>query len=588
MNRFFSDRRLGALALLSALMLGLTALTACDPLYIGDARPSTQGEGMEFVCDSTFYAYDGRWAGDSLNDVLGRDPYIYWEKNQFPYTLEINWQGGSVDISQDNDKIRCYTDGAHVVVDLRSGDVAGVAIVMRGQSDDASLKIYSRRNVKLVMDGVQLRSQRGPALNNQCKKRLFVHLSAGTDNRLEDAAQYQDDSWYLNGSSAATEDRKGCFFSEGHLVFSGYGRLKLQGNNRHAMASDATMYVRPGVTLVVEGAAKNAIHVKGDEDEAAGLSVLGGYIYAQVSQPGAKCIKTDQHFVMKGGELELYTTGAAVYDDEDLDTSSPACIKADGNVSLLGGRLCCKSKAAGAKAINANGVFRMDAGELQALTLGADYHCSDAAGGELHTYAHVLKADSGICITGGSLSLLAGGRDNQAAALKTDALLQVTGGDIYAYASDDALKARNISFEGGRSFVYSCNNEAIDAKNRLVMSGGLVLANACGIGQHSLSAASLFLDGARVIAVSNAFEIQPSSESRAAFKRFDCSADKNTVLALYTDKDVCLMAYTLPLGLGSMKVLMSHPDMDDACRLRQGTADKLGLSAEAWNGYFLF
>lgn len=76
--------------------------------------------------------------------------------------------------------------------------------------------------------------------------------------------------------------------------------------------------MRPGVTIAVTGAEKNALHAK------EGVQIDGGLLYACVAGEVSKWIKTDGDIVVKGGVVRLYTTGDACYDADAADTSSSA------------------------------------------------------------------------------------------------------------------------------------------------------------------------------------------------------------------------------------------------------------------------
>lgn len=190
-------------------------------------------EGSESVFDVSIEEYNGETADDASADIVGSDEDFYWEVNTFTSTVDITYNGTTATVVSNDDDILYDVSGAHVTVDMQTNSVKNVEIIVSGKSDDGSLKIYGEKKFKLTLDGVDLTSSSGPAINSQCKKRIFVHLAEGTTNRLTDAATYSDDSYYLNGATADDEDRKGCFFSEGNLVFSGTGVLVVQGNQKH-------------------------------------------------------------------------------------------------------------------------------------------------------------------------------------------------------------------------------------------------------------------------------------------------------------------------------------------------------------------
>lgn len=322
---------------------------------------------------TTILPYQGQLATDADKDIVGTDADIFWEVNSFKNKVTITYSGNNASVETDNPDILYKISGAHVVIDMMSNSVSGVEINLNGESDNGSLKIYGEKKLLLNLNGVNLTSRIGPAINSQCKKRMFVNLKDGTVNRLTDAAEYSDDHYYLNGANPGDEDRKGCLFSEGNLIFSGHGSLIVAGKQKHGIASDGYMYLRPATTIAVTEAAKNAIHIKGDKSDDIGIIIAGGLVYTLTGSPPGKGLKTDYHVDIRGGQLDLNTTGDAIYAEDDKDTSSAAGIKADGNIIISGGEISVKSTGTGGKGLNAGGNLSMTGGETTVVTTGGKY-----------------------------------------------------------------------------------------------------------------------------------------------------------------------------------------------------------------------
>lgn len=81
----------------------------------------------------------------------------------------------------------------------------------------------------MVLNGADIISPDGPAINIQSGKKATIMLVGETNNRLIDASTY---------TASGTEDMKGTFFSNGKLIFTGNGRLIVKGNYKHAIFSD--------------------------------------------------------------------------------------------------------------------------------------------------------------------------------------------------------------------------------------------------------------------------------------------------------------------------------------------------------------
>jgi hypothetical protein len=280
--------KIGSLCLIALLVTSCSVSHNDEPYapgqqgggFNGGMSGNVQDDGDAPNFDSTITTWSGETATDASSDVVGSDADFYYEANSFKNTVKITFNGNTASVENSNSKIIVQQTGAYVTVDMATNTISNTEIIISGKSDDGGLKIYGTKKFKLTLDGVELTSQIGPAINSQCKKRMFVHLNSGTTNKITDCAKYSDDPYYLESSD---EDRKGCLFSEGNLIFSGTGTLIVAGKKKHAIATDGYFWMRPGVTIVVTEAAKNGIHVKGDEDDQIGVTIKGGLIYANIS-----------------------------------------------------------------------------------------------------------------------------------------------------------------------------------------------------------------------------------------------------------------------------------------------------------------
>ena len=71
--------------------------------------------------------------------------------------------------------------------------------------------------------------------------------------------------------------------------------------------------------------------------------------------------------------MKLYTSGGSIYEEDEKDTSSPAGIKADGNMMVSGGEMLCVSTGEGGKGLNIDGDLTIDSGIINIATSGGKY-----------------------------------------------------------------------------------------------------------------------------------------------------------------------------------------------------------------------
>lgn len=556
----------------------------------GGGSGSDDGDAPGF--DPTITDWDGQKADDAALDVVGTNEDIYWEANTFGkdnggVTVNVVYSESSATVNTSDNAVICYTDGAYVTVDMLTNSVKNVEIVISGKSDDGQLKIYGEKKFKLTLSGVELTSGKGPAINDQCKKRAFVHLTEGTTNRLTDAASYSEEPRYLNGGSSASEDRKGCFFSEGNLIFSGTGVLAVEGNYKHGIATDGYFYTRPGVTIAVTGAAKNAIHVKGDEDDGIGVYVAGGLIYANVSSTAGKGIKTDLDAEIAGGKLLLNTSGNATYDDDEKDTSSSAGIKTDGSVIISGGTHTLKSTGTGGKGINADGEVRVSGGETTVTTTGGKFYYSQS----LTSSPKGVKADGDITISGGKLNISVTGVSDGSEGLESKATLAISGGEVYSYAYDDAINASSaINISGGKVYAYASNNDGIDSNGSLVISGGLVIGVGTSAPESGIdcdNSNSFRIDGGTVISMGGTLQSSPSSSSTQRSVVYNgVSAAKGAKICVLDSEGTPVLTFAFPRTMSGASFFFSTPDIALGASYTVSSGGTLGGYTDSWNGWY--
>ncbi len=529
--------------------------------------------------------YDGQRASDAYKDVVGTDEDFYWEANTFTDEVTVTYSDAEASVTSTNELILCNVDGAYVTVDMLTNSVKGVKITVSGSSSDGQLKIYGDKKFMLSLEGVDLTCQRGPAVNSQCKKRAFVHLEEGTSNYLTDASSYTTEPYYHPSSSADSEDRKGCFFSEGNLIFSGSGVLCVTGKNKHGIATDGYLYTRPGVTLVVYDAAKNAINVKGDSDDGYGIYITGGLIYAATSATAGKSMKTDQDVVVTGGELYLYTSGGSEYDSSEGDTSSPSGIKADGSIVVSGGHVVAQSTGTGGKGLSADVDIIINDGNVEVQTTGKKYTYNS----RLTSSPKGIKADGNIEINGGTVNVSATGTNDGSEGVESKAGITINDGELSIYACDDAMNASSsITINGGKVYCYSTSNDGIDSNGSLTLAGGLVIASGTTSPEEGIDCDSsnrFIIRGGTIIGTGGSAISPSSSSTQRVLVYSGFQATSGNRLCILSSSGTPILVYDLPRTMSSMSLLFSSPSLvGGTYSIVSGCT--LVSYADYWNGWY--
>ena len=455
------------------------------------------------------------------SETIPTDDNDYVENTKFSRSVSIvfNENGASFSGDIDGTGILVNNDGANVVITSTTSDF--VAYTVSGSTSDGSLKIYSNKKFKLELAGVSITNSTGPAINIQSGKRVFVVLADGTTNTLTDGSIYTD---YVS-----EEDMKGCFFSEGQLIFSGKGSLTVNSNCTSAkkwdadalqfesvtssgIRSDDYIVIRPNTNIYVEASAGNGI--KGND----ALSIYGGVVNVKASGSAAKAISTDGHLLISGGRTTAVVSGSAAYASGEV--SGSAGVKTDSTFTITGGELYVKNTGKGGKGISVDMTTSFQGGTVAVITTGTTYSY-----GSDDSKAKGIKADGNLEISGGSIKVRTLGGEG-CEGIESKGKITITDGATQVYAYDDALNSKyDLYINGGLVYAQSQNNDAIDANQNLYINGGTTIALGAGTPENPLDAAegyNIYINGGNVFGIGGSIA-QTSSASKQASIAFTAS-----------------------------------------------------------------
>lgn len=504
--------------------------------------------------------WTGAWASDAGMDVVGSDVDFFYEANSFTNTVVVTFNGSTATVESSNSNIQTNISGAYVTIDMLTKSVSGVEIIALGQSSDGGLKIYGDKKFKLTLSGLDLTSKRGPAINSQCKKRMFLNLTNGTTNRIADIANYTDDAYTLPGSY--NEDRKGAFFSEGHIIVSGEGALVVAGKYKHAIATDGYYYQRPGTTIAITAAAKNALHVKGDDEVQIGAWFKGGMFYARVASTAGKGVKCDYDIVIDGGKFDVETSGNAEYDSTEADTSSAAALKSDTHIEINDGDFVFKSTGLGGKCINCDGSLTINGGNLNLTTTGKRYEYNR----NTTSSPKAIKVDGALIVNGGVTDINVTGASEGSEGVESKSSITFNGGEMMVKSYDDGINAKSdITINGGKIYTYGTNNDGMDSNGTLTMKGGLVIGvggNAPETGVDVDVSSNWKIQGGTMIGFGGSMMASPSTASSQCMLVYNgLSATAGEVFTLLDSSDNVIVSFEYPLTKSGATLLLSCPEI---------------------------
>ena len=394
----------------------------------------------------------------------------------FDRTVKVTFStSGSATVKNMGSNISAVVSGNDVTV-TNSGK-ENVIYELSGTTTDGFFKLYSSKKQAIVLNGVSITNKNGAAINNQSKKRTFVVVNGS--NSLSDGSSYTD--------TPSDEDEKAAFFSEGQLVFSGSGSLKVTASGKAGITSDDYVRFMSSPTVNVTSSAGHGVRGKDY------ILVSNGSITASVSANMKKGFSSDSLVAITGGTTNITVTGGVAYDSDDADYKGTAGIKADYNFTMSGGSLTIKNSGKGGKGIRAGdydfdetnhvvGDSYITGGTINITTTGSESNDVSCKGIKI---GWVTKNGSGdhATVTGNAGNLyISGGVVNvtcsKAECIEAKGNLTISGGEVYASsAGDDAINSQGeMNISGGYVYAFSSANDAIDANHDLKLSGGYTTA----------------------------------------------------------------------------------------------------------------
>ena len=481
-------------------------------------------------------ALDKNALSESVNVDTNDDDYI--ENTTFDKTITVTFsQSGNASVSGDESGI-VSINGNDVIATNNTDQV--IKYVLTGETSDGFFKLYSTKKQAIVLNGVSITNPDGAAINNQSKKRTFIVLNDGTKNYLTDGANYSD--------ATDSEDMKGCFFSEGQLIFSGSGYLEVDANCKAGIRSDDYVRTMPKANIWVDASSGNGI--RGNE----AVILTGGVVNINVTGTADKGISTDGEVRIEGGRTTIFTSGGYEYDSDENDYSACSGIKADSVININGGELNIKSTGTGGKGLNCDDEININDGVVRIITTGKRQKDSKGS-----VSPKGIKADGKITVSGGQTQVRLEGTGDGTEGIESKSEIHIEAGTVESYSYDDAINsAGNLYIDGGYVYARSYNNDAIDANKNLYINGGVVIAEGAGQPECGLDAAEqykAYINGGTVIAIGGGMQAIDSSSKQASIAISASMGMKVGIL----DGSKAILAYTTPSSNSGTALMISSP-----------------------------
>lgn len=478
-------------------------ISEIDSMYFGNEGLTVYIEVGDTIAEFDINDIDSISFGDDSETVL-----ISYNNNTATFINPLAFEGVSVSV-----------DGADVVVKSALDDKK-IDYELSGTTSDGMFKLYGDYKFNLILNGVDITNENGPAINIQTGKKCDMVLEDGTENYLNDGSSYAD----------SDEDQKSTLFSEGQIIFQGTGSLIVNSNAKHAICSDDYVSIEEG-TITVTGAAKDGIHandyfemsggtlkitatgdgIDGDEgyvlitggeittinesDDVKGiacdsiLTISGGSIVMTVSGDQSKGLKSGQSMYLEGGDITINTSGDAVLESSGSGYDPSYCtgIKCNGDLYSSGANITIKSTGKAGKGISGDGDATISGGTLKITTSGSGSTYTNASGSADAYVATCISIDGNLNITNGNVSATSSGSGGKGISVdgnltigesgSTPVVQVTTSGSSITISRDDSAEAKAIKVDGAATvesgtITISSADDGIKSEKSVTFNGG--------------------------------------------------------------------------------------------------------------------
>ena len=413
----------------------------------------------------------------------------------------------------DDGQVLITEEGDYVL----SGTLNGQVVIEAPEED----------KVRLILNGVTITADQGPAIYEKRSDKLIITLAEGTVNILTDGAMVTD----------ADDTIGAALYAEDDLSVNGTGSLLVNGTQKHGIQSKADLIIAGGtitVNAVTDGVrGRNSLLVLdgtldisagGDgltatrtDTEGKGWVVLAGGSVTVKTGEGAGAVRASAGSGGFGGRGRMDGWGAGNAAATDSGVSQKA-VKAAADLTVLGGTYtfdCADDGLHGVNVTVSGGAFTIRSGDDgmhadERLTVsGGDIDIAQCYEGLEGTHVavsggdiRILASDDGINAAGGSDGSGFGGRGGWSGEADNGGTLTITGGTISVTAGGDGLDSNgSIVVSGGVTGVWTASGGMegpVDYNGSGTITGGtLILATAGGMGWNAAG-----LSGLKTVAVS--------------------------------------------------------------------------------------
>lgn len=330
--------------------------------------------------------------------------------------------------------------------------------ILKGTIEDGLITINTKKNVKLILNNVNITNTKGPAIYIENANVVEIETQKGTTNSLTDGKTYE----------VTDEDIDGCIYSKDNLILSGEGTLKITSNYQDGIVSKDNLKITSSTyiinskddairgkdSVVIEDgtfnikAGNDGIKSTNEEDSNKGYIIINNGIININSTNDA--IQAQTQLIIKDGKFSIATTGNA-------STDSAKGLKAETLIKINGGSFEITTTDDG---IHSNGDINIAAGKFKIKSEDDGIHADGMI--EINNGTFEITAAEGIEAT----------------------YVKINDGTINISATDDGINAGNkssaysvkIEINGGNITITmgQGDTDGVDSNGDIIINGGTI------------------------------------------------------------------------------------------------------------------
>lgn len=374
---------------------------------------------------------------------------------------------------------------------ILSGTLSDGQVVVDVPEDD---------DVTIVLDGADITSSTGSALQITSADEATVVLAAGSQNHLADAATYAQAAATVDPETGEEVDApNAALYSTADLTIAGTGALTVEGRANDGIASKDGLVILAGAVTVsaaddgirgkdfvsiqggtVEVTAKGDGIKSDNEDEGAGMVVISGADTVVHVAAGDDGVKGENAVDIVAGSLtvsssvegveaaRIYIEGGetSVTSSDDGVNAAASALVTTPSLEISGGELTVDAEGDG---LDSNGTFTMTGGDVLV-------HGPTARGNGALDVDGDFQVSGGTLAAVGSADMVVGpSTDSPQSAFVATFSATAPAGTTLTIAGADGTVAEITTAKTSASLVYS-SPDLVKGQEYTVSSGGTVLA----------------------------------------------------------------------------------------------------------------